>query len=214
MPYKLNSVDQATVTERLVLLYPALKAVVTAYPAFLTELSSPSCFESLVSAIIHQQISTTVGRSIMGKLSAFASGSISPTIILGASEQDLQQLGISRQKRGYLNDLALKFKENPEWETILWQLSDHDVVTLLTQVKGIGVWSAEMFLMFHLKRADVWPVTDLGIRKAIMHHDRLADLPSITHCQQFGQAAQGIRSALAWYLWRYISLIERAAKSS
>jgi DNA-3-methyladenine glycosylase II len=118
------------------------------------------------------------------------------------SDEQFRQAGISRQKAGYLRDLAQKVASGVLDLRDVHNLPDDDVIAALTQVKGIGRWSAEMFLMFRLHRPDVLPVGDLGIVNAIRKAYGLRKTPTPDRIRKIGEAWKPYRSVACWYLWR------------
>ncbi len=124
-------------------------------------------FESLVESIVSQQLSTKAAATIMGRVRLTLENEIKPLKILSTSPEQLRSAGLSRQKSSYLYALAEAFNDSPEDYQDLFDLSDEVVIERLTQIKGIGVWTAQMFLMFTLLREDVFPIGDLGIRRGM-----------------------------------------------
>jgi DNA-3-methyladenine glycosylase II len=125
-----------------------------------------SAFDSLVSSLIHQQVSMAAGRTIYGRLKTACQGRITPRRVLGLGPQGLRACGVSRQKQGYILDMAQKAASGALPLASLSRRSDEEVERLLTQVKGIGPWTAKMFLLFHLQRPDVVAPQDLGLQMA------------------------------------------------
>jgi DNA-3-methyladenine glycosylase II len=164
-------------------------------------------FEMLVRAIVFQQLSTKSATAIYNRLLETAGGSITPQSIQGLSIGEMRRAGLSNQKTNYIRDLAdhttagrLDFEALPK-------LSDEEVIVALTQVKGIGEWTAQMFLMFSLKRPNVLPTGDLGIRMAIRkaykkRYKTKDGLPSPAHIQKLAKPWHPYCSVASWYLWR------------
>ena len=160
-------------------------------------------FGSLARAIIAQQISTAAARSIRAKLLALAGEpGITPARLLELSPEELRTAGVSPQKSGYLLDLAAKVHSGEVPLARLGRLDDERVIESLTRVKGIGRWTAEMFLIFSLGRMDVLPVDDLGIRSAIRRLYGLAELPDKATCHEIGGAWRPYASVASWYCWQ------------
>jgi DNA-3-methyladenine glycosylase II len=130
--------------------------------------SPASPFESLVSAIISQQLSVKAAATIHKRLVEMLDMDVTPINVLQHSLEDFRSVGVSKQKGSYLLDLAKHFNDSPKVYNALETLSDEEVIAQLTAIKGIGVWTAQMFLMFNLLREDVFPVDDLGIRNGMM----------------------------------------------
>jgi DNA-3-methyladenine glycosylase II len=117
-------------------------------------------------------------------------------------EDRLRAAGLSRQKCAYLRDLAVRFVSGEIEPRALRRMSDDEVVETLTQVKGVGRWTAEMFLIFCLKRPDVWPVDDLGVLKGLQRLYRMRRLPRRDRAMRLGERWRPYRTVATWYLWR------------
>jgi len=160
-------------------------------------------FESLARAIIAQQISGAAAKSIWSRLrAAVGDRSLSPESLAALADADLRGCGISPQKLAYLRDLQQRVAAKEVRLHRLHRLDDDDVIAELVQVKGIGVWTAQMFLMFSLGRPDVLPHQDLGIRSAIQRLYRLADLPDRAACETVAAPWRPYATIACWYLWR------------
>jgi DNA-3-methyladenine glycosylase II len=129
-------------------------------------------------------------------------GRMTPEAIPGRTDAELRAAGLSRQKVGYLRDLAEKTRRGQVDFARLPGLSDDDVIAHLTAVKGVGVWTAQMFLLFALRRSDVLAAGDLGIRSAVRTAYGLRNLPKPGRIEQLGQKWRPYRSVACWYLWR------------
>jgi len=158
-------------------------------------------FTALVHAIISQQLSTRAAATIASRLDALCDGVPTPARVAAAPDARLRGVGLSGQKVGYLRDLCRHIDEGSLPLEALDHLPDEDVITALTRVKGIGRWTAEMFLMFRLHRPDVLPVDDLGIVKAVQRAYRLRTLPSPKRLTRLGESWRPYRSVACWYLW-------------
>ena len=160
-------------------------------------------FSALVRAITFQQLSTKAASTIYNRMAALMpAGTPTPEGFAACSDDELRAAGMSRQKVGYLRDLCEKVASKKIDLDALEALSDEDVVAALVTVKGIGRWSAEMFLIFRLLRPDVLPVGDLGIVTAIQKAYRLRKRPTPDRMRQIGEAWRPYRSIASWYLWR------------
>lgn len=183
---------------------PVMRALVRRIgPCGLADSQHPDPFESLVQAIVWQQLSWKAALAIYRKLQAIFHGGRCPTPreLVDAPEAALRGAGLSRPKIRYLKDLAAKVLDGSLPLVSLEAMSDERVIEALTQVKGIGRWSAEMFLIFKLHRPDVLPVDDLAIQKAIQRAYRMRKLPSATRMLQLGERWRPYRSVASWYLW-------------
>jgi 3-methyladenine DNA glycosylase/8-oxoguanine DNA glycosylase/choline kinase len=164
-------------------------------------------FVMLCRSIIYQQLSGKAAGTIMARfLELYAPAFPTPQGVLQSSEDTLRSIGLSRQKLAYLYDLATKVHQGTLQLNTLPSQGDADVIAYLTQVKGIGRWTAEMFLMFALGRLDVFPVDDLGIRKAIQRAYGYKSLPAPVTMQRHARKWTPYRSIATWYLWRSLDV--------
>ena len=159
-------------------------------------------FSALVRAITGQQLSTKAASTIYGRLVALMPGGVTPEALGALTDEQMRGVGMSRQKIAYFRDLASKALSGALPLKSLDEMSDDDVIAALTQVKGIGRWSAEMFLMFRLHRPDVLPVDDLGIVNAVKNVYRLRKRPTADRIRKIGEPWRPYRSVACWYLWR------------
>jgi DNA-3-methyladenine glycosylase II len=160
-------------------------------------------YGALVRSIVGQQLSTRSARAIFGRLIAlFDDRTPTPRELLDADPQKLRDVGLSRAKVAYLRDLAERVEDGDlDLETIS-ELPDDEVAAELTQVKGLGPWSVQMFLIFHLGRPDVLPVGDLGIRRAVQDQYGLDELPDAAEIERIAEPWRPNRSLASLYLWR------------
>ncbi|HET9423873.1 MAG TPA: DNA-3-methyladenine glycosylase [Gemmatimonadaceae bacterium] len=162
-----------------------------------------SHFDALCRSIIYQQLSTKAAGTIHGRfLDLFPSRRPTPEALLAIPEETLRGVGLSRQKLNYLRDLAEKVHTGALPLDHLDELPDDEIITYLVQVKGIGVWTAQMFLMFQLRRLDVLPDLDLGIRNAIKRAYRVRGVPDARRIARIGAPWRPYASIACWYLWR------------
>ena len=160
-------------------------------------------FSALVRAITGQQLSTKAAATIYGRLVALMPAGVPTLEGFGcARDEALRAAGMSRQKIAYLRDLCEKISTRELDLDALDALADEDVVNALVKVKGIGRWSAEMFLIFRLHRPDVLPVGDLGIVIAVQRAYRLRARPKPERLRKIGEVWRPYRSVASWYLWR------------
>lgn len=160
-------------------------------------------FQMLVRVIVFQQLSTKAAATIHGRLVALMPESEPAAPALARlTEEQLRSAGISRQKAGYLRDLCAQVECGAVALDALDAMSDDEVIASLTRVKGIGRWTAEMFLIFRLLRPDVLPVGDLGILTAVTKAYGLRKPPTPDRLRQMGEAWRPYRSIACWYLWR------------
>jgi DNA-3-methyladenine glycosylase II len=183
---------------------------------------SPPEFHSLAESIVYQQLNGKAAETIFGRFAVLAGDPVTPEGILKLSDEQMRGAGLSKQKSAYLKDLAAKTSSGHLDFTRLPDLPDLEVVEHLTQVKGIGVWTAQMFLMFTLKRENVLPTGDFGVRMAMYRHyleaqrKKLAKksaaakkkskqkikLPTPEQMEQIAKSWEPYRSVACWYLWR------------
>ncbi|MFB2937665.1 DNA-3-methyladenine glycosylase [Aerosakkonemataceae cyanobacterium BLCC-F154] len=169
---------------------------------------------ALSQAIIFQQISTKVATKIFKRFVLLYQEShteLTAKAILETPEDILRSVGISRPKISYLKDLAGKIEQGLPSFAELSMMEDGAVIASLTQVKGIGIWTAQMFLIFHLNRPDVLPVNDLGIRSAIANLYHLNSLPDAKTIEKLAQKWQPHRSLACRYLWRSLAINDRVS---
>jgi DNA-3-methyladenine glycosylase II len=160
-------------------------------------------YGALVRSIVGQQLSTRSARAIFGRLIArFDDRTPTPRELLDADPQELREVGLSRAKVAYLRDLAERVEDGELDLEHIAELRDEEVAAQLTQVKGLGPWSVQMFLIFHLGRPDVLPVGDLGIRRAVQDQYGLDDLPDAAEIERIAEPWRPNRSLASLYLWR------------
>jgi DNA-3-methyladenine glycosylase II len=182
---------------------PVLRAVIDRVGAFAPS-HEPDLWWSLVDAIISQQLSVKAAATIAGRVEALGGDGVRPTpqALLDLSDETLRACGLSRAKTLYVKDLAAKWLDNTLEPDRLPSLSDDEVVEHLVRVKGIGRWTAEMFLIFTLRRPDVLPVDDLGLRVAVQRAYALPERPGRAELERIGEPWRPFRSAATLYLWR------------
>jgi DNA-3-methyladenine glycosylase II len=177
--------------------------------------STETHFEALVRAILYQQLAGAAARAIHGRLIAALGGEVTPERLLAQSSETLRSVGLSGNKTASMQDLATKILDGSVVldPAGLRGQSDDEVVARLSGVRGIGTWTAQMFLMFQLRRLDVWPTGDLGVRKGF----GLAwgiPTPTPKQLEALGDPYRPYRSVLAWYCWRAAELYGGAAESA
>ena len=164
-------------------------------------------FAMLVRSIISQQISVGAARSIRKRLEQLvAPDKLTPESLLRFTPRQLRSVGLSKQKTSYILDLASKTSRGEIVLRTIGRRPDEAVIEELTQVKGIGRWTAQMFLMFALGRPDVFPANDLGIRTAIRNQYGLSDLPNKQTSHEIAEPWHPYASIASWYLWRSLDL--------
>jgi DNA-3-methyladenine glycosylase II len=165
-------------------------------------------YGALLRAIIGQQLSTKAARTIyLRVLDLFGGVTPSPEQLLTAKEEDLRAAGLSGRKTEYIRDLASHVLSGELELDRLDQLSDEEVIEEIVAVRGLGQWTAEMFLLFHLERPDVLSGGDLGIRKAIQIEYGLREMPSPTRVLEIGEPWRPYRSLASLYLWESLAAV-------
>ena len=160
-------------------------------------------FWSLTRSVIYQQISSKAAKKISDRyLKLFNKGSkMSPIDVIKIDIEKIQNVGISRQKSGYIKNIANAFDEGLINEIELHKLSDQEIIDQLVKIKGVGRWTAEMFLIFTLRRPDIFPVTDLGVQKGFQIYYDLDELPSIDMMNEKSENWKPYRTIMSLYLW-------------
>jgi DNA-3-methyladenine glycosylase II len=162
-------------------------------------------FDALVRSIVYQQLSGKAAGTILGRVHAlYGNRSPAPAELMTTPDETLRAAGLSRQKLSYLKDLAAKVESGvvPLGADVIDHLDDDEIIERLVQVKGIGRWTVQMFLMFRLGRPDVLPELDLGIQNAIRRAYRLRKQPGPKDVQRIGRSWRPHASVACWYLWR------------
>jgi DNA-3-methyladenine glycosylase II len=159
-------------------------------------------FSTVVRSIISQQLSSKAAATIHGRLREHLKGEVTAEKILRLRADKLRSFGISAQKQAYLKDLASRTVKRELDFPAFDRMSDQEVIEALTLVKGVGVWTAHMFLIFALRRPDILPVGDLGIRNAIHKAYELEAPPPPKRIEEIGLPWRPYASVAAWYLWR------------
>lgn len=192
---------------------PVLAALIRRHgPCRLADARRVDHFSALVRSIVFQQLSTKAAGTIHARLAAMMPEGVRPDALSALTPDQFRSAGISRQKARYLRDLCEKVLSGEVCLDEVDALDDEEVITALTRVKGVGRWTAEMFLMFRLQRPDVLPVSDLGILTAVQKAYRLRKRPTAARLLRLGEAWKPYRTIACWYLWR--SLDEAGAVST
>lgn len=176
---------------------PIMAGLIGPYPSELQQ-GKGDAFYTLARSIVGQQISVKAADSVWEKLEKLLK-SITPTALLAHDEHHLRQAGLSGQKATYLHNIARYFEEfQPHFDS----MDDEQVIAELTRIKGVGRWTAEMFLMFHLLRLDVLPLGDGGLRKSMDQHYHQGKKLSAQAAKEIAEPWRPYRSVATWYLWR------------
>lgn len=186
---------------------PVLRSVIEQVgPCRLRPMTEGSHFEFIARAIIYQQLSGKAAATIHGRVQTLCGGALSADPLTQLPDDALRGAGLSRQKLSYLRDLAARAKEGTLDTVHFPDLPDEEITRQLVQVKGVGVWTAQMFLMFRLGRPDVLPVLDLGIRKGVQRAYRLRKLPDARRIEKIAASWAPYRTVGCWYMWRVLEL--------
>jgi DNA-3-methyladenine glycosylase II len=170
-------------------------------------------FDALAESIAYQQLTGRAGATIFGRVRALYPKRkwLDPTQLLATPDEALRAAGLSRAKTAALKDLAAKTIDGtvPSGRALL-RMTDDEIITRLTTVRGIGRWTVEMLLLFDLGRPDVWPVDDYGVRKGFARTFRRRELPTPKQLMKLGEKWRPYRSVAAWYFWRALDAPEKA----
>jgi DNA-3-methyladenine glycosylase II len=182
---------------------PILAAIIDRIGDYGIEFRDPD-FTTLVKSIVYQQLSGRVAAVIFGRLVAAGGNPLTPASILKLRPARMRALGLSTQKTKYIRDLARHTRDGKVVFEDLAELPDQEVIDRLTQVKGIGVWTVHMFLIFALRRLDVLPTGDLSIRNAIRKAYGLKEMPLAAEMETLAARWRPYCTVASWYLWRSI----------
>ena len=182
---------------------PVIRKIIKKYKkGFLTTRSKP--FFSLCRTVIGQQVSVASADSIWSKFSKKCKGNIKPRVVLKISSRNLKSAGLSRQKISYLKIIARAFENKSFNVREIKKMDDAKAIEYITKLKGLGVWSAEMFLMFNLNRPNIFPIKDIGLLRAISKNYKKTYPPSKRFLDKISRLHAGNRTMFTWYMWRSI----------
>ena len=182
---------------------PVIRKIIKKYKkGFLTTRSKP--FFSLCRTVVGQQVSVASADSIWSKFSKKCKGNIKPRVVLKISSRNLKSAGLSRQKISYLKIIARAFENKSFNVREIKKMDDAKAIEYITKLKGLGVWSAEMFLMFNLNRQDIFPTKDIGLLRAISKNYKTTYPPSKRFLEKISKLHSGYRTVFTWYMWRSI----------
>ena len=188
---------------------PILRKIIKKYnKSFLTTRDNP--FFSLCRTVVGQQVSTASADSIWSKFEKKCKGSITPKMVLKIPSRSLKSAGLSRQKIGYLKIIAKAFKNKSFDIKKLKRMDDESAINYITKLKGLGVWSAEMFLLFNLNRPNIFPIKDIGLLRAISKNYKTSYPPSKRFLNKISKLHNGYRSVSTFFLWRSIDPVDVA----
>jgi len=184
---------------------PVMRDIVARVGPCRMEFGDPT-FHSLAEAIVYQQLNGKAALTIFKRFADAAGNPLTPAGILRLTNEQMRTAGLSKQKSACLRDLAERTHRGELQFDHLPDLSDEEVIQHLTQVKGVGVWTAHMFLMFTLRRPNVLPTGDFGIRTAIKKHYRKRKLPRPEVMEKIAKPWEPYRSIACWYLWQSLDV--------
>ena len=184
---------------------PILRAIIERVGPFRMEFGEP-VFHSLAEAIVYQQLNGKAAVTIFKRFADLAGEPVTPEGILKLTPEKMRAVGLSKQKSSYLFDMAERASRGELDFTRLREMTDEEVIKHLTQVKGVGVWTAHMFLMFTLKRPNVLPTGDYGVQMAIKKHYNKRKLPKPLQMEKIAKPWEPYRSIACWYLWRSLDI--------
>jgi DNA-3-methyladenine glycosylase II len=184
---------------------PILRAIIERVGPCRMEFGQPE-FSSVAESIVYQQLNGKAAATIFERFAVLAGEPLTPEGILKLTDAQMRGVGLSKQKSSYLKDLSAKTVEGALDFAKLPDLPDEEVIKHLTRVKGIGVWTAHMFLMFSLRRSNVLPTGDYGIQVAIKKHYKKRKLPKPKDMEKIARAWEPYRSVACWYLWRSLDI--------
>jgi len=184
---------------------PILRAIIERVGPCRMEFGEP-VFHSLAEAIVYQQLNGKAAVTIFNRFTALAGEPVTPEGILKLTPENMRTVGLSKQQSSYLFDMAERASRGELDFARLPDLTDEEVIKHLTQVKGVGVWTAHMFLMFTLKRPNVLPTGDFGVQMAIKKHYGKRKLPKPLQMEKIARPWEPYRSIACWYLWRSLDI--------
>ena len=182
---------------------PVIRKIIKKYnKGFLTTRNNP--FFSLCRTIVGQQISTKAADSIWLKFEKKCKKHITPNTVIKISSRNLRSAGLSRQKVSYLKNIAKAFINKSFDVKKIKKMNDEDAISYITKLKGLGVWSAEMFLMFNLNRPNIFPIKDIGLLRAISKNYKKSYPPNKRFLNKISKIHKGNLTTFTWYMWRSI----------
>ena len=184
---------------------PVMRAIIERIGPCKLQFGEP-VFHSLAEAIVYQQLNGKAAVTIFKRFAALAGDPLTPEGILKLTPEKMRAVGLSKQKTSYLFDMAERTHRGELDFSRLPTMSDDEVIKHLTQVKGVGVWTAHMFLMFTLRRPNILPTGDYGVRTAIMKHYKKRKLPKPELMERIAKPWAPYRSVACWYLWQSLDV--------
>ena len=186
---------------------PILNKIIKKYnKGYLTTRNDP--FFSICRTIVGQQISTKAADSIWKKFEFKCKKKIKPKVVVKLNSKSLRSAGLSRQKISYLKNIAQSFNDKSFSVATLKKMDDEGAINYITKLKGLGIWSAQMFLMFNLNRPDIFPTKDIGLIRAISKNYKVSYPPSEKFLNKISKLHLGYRTVFTWYMWRSIDPVD------
>ena len=163
-------------------------------------------FKSLTRSIVYQQLSGKVAKTILDRFILLYKDKSYPTPVdvINIDHEKLRSVGLSNSKAQYIKNIAHAFLDNPDTYDSLEKMDDQDIIDTLITIKGVGPWTAQMFLMFTLNRPDVFPVTDLGVQKGFQHYYKLSEMPTPGQMLKKSEQWAPYRTVVSLYFWRLL----------
>jgi len=186
---------------------PLMGAFISRAGPFEPRAGAGDYFASLARAILYQQLAGRAAAAIHARFVQAIGGEVTPRAVLSTSPEALRAAGLSGNKAAAIVDLATKVADSTVPLAELHELDDEEIIGRLSSVRGIGRWTAEMFLLFELRRPDVWPVDDYGVRNGWTLIHSLPAIITPRELRQEGERFRPFRSVAAWYCWRAVSLL-------
>jgi DNA-3-methyladenine glycosylase II len=184
---------------------PILAAIIDKVGPCRMQFGQPQ-FHSLAEAIVYQQLNGKAAVTIFKRFTELTSDPVTPQGILKLTDAQLRSAGLSKQKLSYLKDMAEKASRGDLDFSRLPEMTDEEVIKHLTQVKGVGVWTAHMFLMFTLRRPNILPTGDYGVQVAMKKHYKKRKLPKPEQMMKIAKCWEPYRSVACWYLWKSLDV--------
>lgn len=188
---------------------PVMGAFIQRAGPFTPRAGAGDYFASLARSIMFQQLAGRAAAAIHARFVAALGGSVTPQTVLATTPEALRAAGLSGNKTAAILDLATKASDGTVPLEHLHELDDEEIISRLSAVRGIGRWTAEMFLMFELGRADVWPIDDYGVRNGWTLIHSLPVIIKPRELQQEGERFHPYRSVAAWYCWQAVAVLRK-----
>lgn len=167
---------------------------------------SDTYFKNLMKSVVSQQLSLTVARTIWERFEKLNYHKFTPQNILEIDHQSLRNIGFSNSKAKYIKEIAFFFQNNPEFSTNVRKMTDEEVIKELTKIKGVGIWTAKMFLIFSLCRNNILPLDDIGFKRSVKLHYKFKQEVSEKDLLKISKKWGNYKSIAVWYLWKALEI--------